>query len=502
VGTSSRAAHRSLDIAPSPPPEPPAVDGALAQLGPTRHYRGSDRTVSMSNVTSVREAARAGVVPVPVTVMLDDALVSGRVGVSHHGGMRYQVGEIADQPLVCDRDMVGGCGHVDEAIESSRALLEARQIRTGLQGLGQATDTSAGVLAADHDMSVAAQQQAAAAAAVGGGSSWAEDPAGFQAAYNAALGRRSRGEPAVPFMTEDATGGLGARDGGRGFGVEMEFDIDPSVNRHAALQAIADDLHREGLLRSPRQASYHSSADYSRWRFEHDSTVDGEIISPIMYDEPQSWAQLAKVCEVVRRHGGRATARTGGHVHVSVADYDHTVDNHRRLLAAYREHEDELFRVAQNPERSRHRGTSWCRPNPDLEVNFGPARDVVTFVRGHSSHGYAMNFGGAASGSSSSHVEYRMWDSSLDPGTIQTQVKLSLGMTQAAFASPQPAGAPMPVGTHRAANAGLGRGRRLRGEAWHSDTRSFRGLVDRVFRRDADKAQAAALFAVTKWQRA
>ena len=76
-----------------------------------------------------------------------------------------------------------------------------------------------------------------------------------------------------------------------------------------------------------------------------------------------------------------------------------------------------------------------------------------------------MNFGGAASGSSSSHVEYRMWDSSLDPGTIQTQVKLSLGMTQAAFASPQPAGAPMPVGAHRAANAGLGRGRRLRAAA-------------------------------------
>ncbi len=80
------------------------------------------------------------------------------------------------------------------------------------------------------------------------------------------------------------------------------------MNRPAALQAIADDLHRQGLLRSPRQTGYHSSADYRRWRFEHDSTVDGEIISPIMYDEPHSWAQLAKVCDVVGRHGGRPTA--------------------------------------------------------------------------------------------------------------------------------------------------------------------------------------------------
>ena len=50
-------------------------------------------------------------------------------------------------------------------------------------------------------------------------------------------------------------------------------------------------------------------------------------------------------------------------MHVGVADYDHTVENHARLLSAFKEHEDTLYRLAQNPERRAHRGTQWCSPN-------------------------------------------------------------------------------------------------------------------------------------------
>jgi hypothetical protein len=127
-------------------------------------------------------------------------------------------------------------------------------------------------------------------------------------------------------------------------------------------------------------------------------------------------------------------------------------------------------------------------------------RDVANFAATQTGHNYAMNFQATGSGGAGSHVEYRMWDSSLDPGTIQAQVKMSLGMTQAAFVSSQPPGPRAPLGTHRAANAARRGAGRLRGEAWHNDTAGFRGLVDRVFHRDADKAQATALFAVTRWQ--
>ena len=38
----------------------------------------------------------------------------------------------------------------------------------------------------------------------------------------------------------------------------------------------------------------------------------------------------------------RMTIRTGGHVHVGVGDYDHTVENHNNLLGLFKENEDTL----------------------------------------------------------------------------------------------------------------------------------------------------------------
>jgi hypothetical protein len=359
---------------------------------------------------------------------------------------------------------------------------------------------AAGDIRAAHAASEAAQAEARAREPAPS-SSWADDPSAFQAAYREARRRRERGEAAVEFMAEDATGGLGARQGGRAFGVEIEFDLAPGVDRAQALAAIGRDLYAAGLTRSPAQRGYHARPSDSAaglWRFESDSTVAGEIVSPIAYDEPQTWSQLAQVCAIVRRHGGVATHRTGGHVHVGVGDYDHAVENHNNLLALFGSHEDVLYRLAQNPGRPRHRGTSWCRPNLVAAAPY-PTPDQVRWA--NNGHGIGVNFE-SVTGRATDHVEFRMWDSSLDPGVIQAQVKLSLGMAHAAFRSPgERWGQREPIGTHRARNAALGRGRRLRGGAWRADTGSFRRLVDRVFARDQDKAQAAALFAVTRWQR-
>ena len=360
-------------------------------------------------------------------------------------------------------------------------------------------------LAADHAASVRAQNTDVAEDT---STSFVDDTDAFQAAYDAARARQAQGDPAVPYLLEDATGGLGARDGGRGFGVEIEFDLPGTYSQQLdALDAIGRDLHDAGLTQSPRMFGYHEGrggGGYSdspdRWRLESDSTVAGEIVSPIMYDEPQTWQNLATVCDVVRRHGGRATARTGGHVHVSAGDYDHTVGNHHRLLSMVSDNEDTLYRLAQNPARPAHRGLTWCRPNSVPAQGYTSLRNVR---EENSSHYVGVNMQ-SLNGRNSDHVEFRMWDGSLDPGVIQTQVKVSLGLTDAAFrgrGTPQP-GTAEPVGTHRAYNARTGNEGRLTGEAWRDNTHSFRRLADALFRRDQDKAQATALFAVTRWQRA
>jgi hypothetical protein len=306
--------------------------------------------------------------------------------------------------------------------------------------------------------------------------------------------------------TPPATGGLGAREGGRGFGVEIEFDIEPGVNRWEAIENIARELRDAGLSRTAEQYGYHSqqSAGYTdapnAWRLEEDCTVAGELVSPILYDEPQTWQNLATACEIIQRNGGRASFGTGGHVHVGMHDYDHDVANHTRLMQMYAAHEDVLYRLAQNPasEGNRHRGTRWCRPNPV------PSQGYTAISQIESYHGMAVNLSGARHGGQSAHGEFRLWDGSLNPSVIQTQVKLSLGMAAAAVRQDTAVSGPrMELGSHREQRrqAGLGQRRRLSGDDWRTTTANFRNLVDSLFQRPEDKAQATALFHETRWQR-
>jgi hypothetical protein len=232
------------------------------------------------------------------------------------------------------------------------------------------------------------------------------------------------------------------------------------------------------------------------WRLESDSTVAGEIVSPIMYDEPATWANLAKVTEIVRRHGGTASRRTGGHVHVGLHDYDHTVENHNRLMQTVAAYEDVLYRLSHNPERGEHRGTMWCRPNLVPTAGY---EDVTRVARNNSGHGLGVNLQ-SVSGRASDHAEFRMWDGSLEPAVIQTQIKVSLGLVDNALRT---AGSPSPLSGERhelgAHRRQWGR-RRQSGEAWRASTRVFRDLADRIFTRPQDRAQAASLFAATRWQ--
>ena len=370
----------------------------------------------------------------------------------------------------------------------------------------------AGDLADEHQASLDAARQArerqAEELARANPFSYVEHPQEFEEVYDRARAEILAGRNPVPFMTEDATGGLGARGTGRGFGVEIEFDFPAEMTaqeQYEALVAIGRDLYAEGLTNSRQQAGYHAALEDgyttapNSWSFEDDSTVAGEIVSPIMYDEPESWENLAKVTEIVRRHGGIATERTGGHVHVGLHDYDHTVENHNRLLQTAAAYEDVLFRLATNPESGEHRGTSWCVPNQVPTEGYTTILDAQYENFGHE---VAVNLQ-HVTGDRSDHAEFRMWDGSLDPAVIQTQVKVSLALADYALRSARTPGALLaldgerqPLGHHRRL---LGR-LRPSGEAWREATSSFRDMADRLFTRPQDREQAAALFAATSWQ--
>lgn len=478
-----------------------------------RTYRGDLVYIEMDNVTAVRDRLRedAGfsddvTVELPGDVQVTLPLwFSRQANIGGIGrGSRHLINVSEDRTddggstCSCGRDR---CGHRGTAVEAVEALVEARRIRSGVRDWEETSSRVRNLWGAEHADMMRARAQADRPPP--DGPDWSDDRTAFQRAYRAARDAHAAGDNPIPYMTEDATDGLGARDGGRGFGVEIEFDVpgSPGSARHRGVMAeIANDLHDAGIIDSPTQTGYHQGrGDFSRWRFEHDVTVDGEIVSPILYDEPETWDKIKTVCDIVKRHGGTASMRTGGHVHVGVGDYDHTPENHQQLLQVFGSHQDTLYRLSHNSDQRTHRGTAWCQPNRVPSQPYATSNDYQAHF---DSHRMAVNFG-AVSGRHTDHVEFRTWDGSLDPATIQTRIKTSLGLADHAFRnSGAPAGDVEPLGTHRSRNrARLDRGQRLRGDDWRDDTANFRSLMDTVFRRTVDREQATALFAITRWQR-
>jgi hypothetical protein len=455
----------------------------------------------MPHVTGLRnelEPGSQGSVPILFTAP-DGSRVEGEVQVADWPGRpggRYWT---RDGSLYCSCGE-DDCEHRRQAVEVVSSAMNGRRIRSSVSEWEQRRGYARQTLADDHAASVAASRERPAP----DGPSWAADDSGFKAAYDAARQRIADGESPIPYMREDATGGLGARDGGRAFGVEIEFDFPRSMSHHeraAAIDAIGRDLQAEGLTRAAGQQSYHSASrsGYRDWTFEADGSVAGEIVSPKMYDEPQTWEQLDKVCDIVRRHGGVASRSAGSHVSVSMADYDHTVENHESLVRGVRHHEDLLYRLGQNTERRRHRRNSYTGPQPaPPAAGYGSVDNVA---RSNSRY-YTVNLAHAR-GRATDRAEYRLWDATLDPAAIQSQVNLSLGMTDAAFRD-HSWGDANPIGTHYTRNRtqlGGRRGARLTGDAWTNDTNQVRQLADRLFWRTSNREQVAALYAATRWER-
>jgi hypothetical protein len=345
---------------------------------------------------------------------------------------------------------------------------------------------------------------------------YSEKPELFYNEYKESLARKRKGDEVIPFKLEGVTDGVCAPvPGARQFGVELEFDIDPSVNRSTALRKIGQELHAAGLTKAPEQTYYHAAANngYEKWSFEQDCTVDAELVSPIMSDTPEHWKELQTAVEIITRNGGKATTRCGSHVHISTASYGASTAKHAELLRTVNQNEDVLYRLASDPARGKHRGTKWCAPNVSDSQN-----DVADDIQhGHNvlgsleSHSYGLNFEGTSKKQfMKSNIEFRMWDGTLDPAAIQQQVKVSAAITDYAErsvienkGSKKPTEARKKIGHGREKEkAALSKaGTKTHTAESFTEANSHVGeFLDKIFRRNEDKAGVAALFASTNWQ--
>lgn len=350
---------------------------------------------------------------------------------------------------------------------------------------------------------------------------YAANPDKFYDDVSAALKRKAAGEPVLAFRTENVTDGMASPvDGARRFGVELEFDFPTAMGsreQREALVAIGQELYTSGLTPAAHQAYYHSAqaSGWEKWSFEQDGTVAGEVVSPVLSDNPEDWRQLQTVCAILRKHGAIATTRTGSHVHVSTASFGSSTAKNAQLLRDTNADEDILYRLASNPTKGTHRGTQWCGPNVDdqmgdISVDVKEGHNVLGPIA-YNNHNIAVNFGAASQEEyKKQHVEFRHWDGTLDESVIQAQVLVSLGMVDRAERTVIQEGGTKrerrekkSLGTNRSQEKIVREGndrRKLTKEEYQKVNYDAMAFIDSIARRPEDKEQLASLVAITKWQ--
>lgn len=230
--------------------------------------------------------------------------------------------------------------------------------------------------------------------------------------------KRMRNQP-LPVEYGSVTNGFlstsGDEPNARGFGVEIEF-------AHADLDTVANALHEAGLANSDYAHAYHSEG-YDSWKVEDDCSVGGEVISPILYDNEESWRQVEKACQIIRENGGEATAMGGGHVHIGVPNVSN--ESIRNTVAATVAHQDVIRRLSTDPNRGTHRTTEdngYTQPFREDHVSrvYGRANNLQ-YSLGRSQ---MMNF------ANDNTMEFRDPDGSIDAGHIQTQVMMASALVR------------------------------------------------------------------------
>lgn len=343
----------------------------------------------------------------------------------------------------------------------------------------------------------------------------------FQELYDAARARIAEGQTTVPVIVPTAPGevtnGLGSREGGNSFGIELEIDFPDDPYPFTKRQELARRLYNAGIAASPYVEGWHHvgqdrpGGNYTDnpngWICEFDRSVDDvqgqrgvEIKSQILYDEPQTWQNISQICTIIDELGGRPTFRTGMHINVGGSQFD-TADPaaHNALLKLAAAYDDTLIRLAHNPASAEwHRGRQYCN-----FVDVPPeGYRHVDIARNYSNHYQAFNLGHLAGRSRASRVEVRIWDGAVDAGRIQAAVTTSLALVQLAHQRATPGQAAERSGRHREVFGS----RRTTGEQWEASTESFRrfvGLMDQAGGvTPASKQAWVHLFAESRWQKA
>jgi hypothetical protein len=271
------------------------------------------------------------------------------------------------------------------------------------------------------------------------------------------------------------------------FGVEIEF---VGGNREALGRA----LYQAGLTEFQTQQSYHSGARAVslKWRYEKDASVDGEIISPILRDTPESWQQIQQVCEIAKAHGATVNQRCGAHVHIGKAPLDENRNRKYRLHRLIGGNEDLIYRVAAAGEsEGNFRGTHYAQPIGERISDRRPRNDADAErqigTRGNGYPALAMR---------EQTVEFRYFNGTLTPEQIQANIKLAYQAVATAATTNRRTERGQFIPETFSEVSLLGQHSRINPD----DLSSVKRFIDAVFTKTKDRVSFMRSFLNSRWQ--
>lgn len=257
----------------------------------------------------------------------------------------------------------------------------------------------------------------------------------------------------------------------RRFGIEVEFVGNVSE--------LIEEIRLAGLSTRTSRHSYMGHSD-TEWIVKLDGSVSGggELVSPPLdFDDPAQREQVTTALQAMQRAGCKPDHSAGLHVHVEATDLDA-----RKVAAVGRsfiKHEDAIYRVASSGWRTiRRAAQTYAKPiandqkRPLSRVKTsGDLRKVWygTAQEGYhtSSHGHASRYCGLNIHSwfLRGTVEFRVFNSTVNPSRAQFYIAMSVAMVQAARDGHTSAiGTAKPLGTMAATFVGEGDEDRARTE--------------------------------------
>jgi hypothetical protein len=387
----------------------------------------------------------------------------------------------------------GDCVHARavELVETGQAVEPAETVTTGEVPTTAAGENIARERENDRERARRRNRLEAWQARYGNNVMLSRDDEAFARLYNAVKGGGN-----IQYEYEDVLAGSQNT-----FGVEIEF-----IEGYAP--AIARDLQELGLG-DGQLHGYHSSARRpGMWTVERDGSVSngnrgGEVVSPVLTDCRETWEQIEKVCEVIKLHGGKINRKCGSHVHICADPLDSRSFRWNRLVRIYAGFEDVLYRMAAGGQsKGRFRGSHYARPFASLLPSkfFGDRQTDEAEIKSHvNSRYHGLNFLNANPGAQKNTLEFRLFNGTLDPKQIQTNVRIAMGIVHAAEVVRRTEEATRdrneliprePMGFGQAARSGKD----------PDDHTEVRRLLDIIFVRSRDKAAALWLYASSRWQ--